>query len=191
MTNVRETPLELGPTLVTERLILRPPERRDFDAYAEMASDAETMRFLGGPVVRSAAWRTFVGFAGAWVMQRFGMFSVLEKSTGAWIGRIGPLQPEGWPGPEVGWGIHRRYWGKGYATEAAAASLDYVFDELGWDRVIHCIEANNEPSIRVARRLGSEKVGEANLPPPFEQVHVDLYGQTRDEWCGRQGNRDA
>lgn len=69
--------------------------------------------------------------AGSWSLLGFGMFSVLERDTGRWVGRVGPLHPDGWPGDEVGWGIARGAWGRGYATEAAAAAMEWSFDILG------------------------------------------------------------
>ena len=89
------------------------------------------------------------------------MFSVIEKASGRWVGRLGPWQPEGWPGTEVGWGLARDAWGKGYATEGAAAAIDWAFDALGWDDVIHCIDPGNAalgPGRR-APRLGPSRPG--------------------------------
>ena len=75
--------------------------------------------------------------------------------------------------------------GKGYAAEGAKAAIDYVFDELGWDQVIHCIHKDNAPSIGLAERLGSYLQREnAQLPPPMN-VLVDIYGQTKAEWRAR------
>ena len=176
----------LGPTLETERLILRPPAPEDFDAWAEFMADAEAARFIGGQQPRSAAWRGFCSMAGAWAMFGFGMFSVVEKSTGRWVGRLGPWRPDGWPGTEVGWGIVREAWGKGYATEGAAASMDWAFDHLGWTDIIHCIDPENTASQRVAQRLGSAKLGPARMPPPFEDLPVDAWGQSRDAWRARR-----
>ena len=68
------------------------------------------------------------------------MFSVIEKSTGRWVGRLAPWTPDGWPGTEVGWGIARDRCGLGYATEAATAAIDWAFDALGWSEVIHVID---------------------------------------------------
>ena len=68
---------------------------------------------------------------------------------------MGPWQPEGWPGTEVAWGLSREARGQGYATEGAAACVDYAFETLGWDEVIHTIEAANTASQNVARRVGS------------------------------------
>ncbi|NPC84790.1 GNAT family N-acetyltransferase, partial [Pyxidicoccus fallax] len=94
--------IALGPTLETPRLILRPPMQEDLDGFAEMASNPESARFLGGVGPREVAWRGMATMAGSWALLGFGMFSVLEKSTGRWVGRVGPWKPEGWPGTEVG-----------------------------------------------------------------------------------------
>ena len=72
----------LGPTLQTKRLILRPPQREDIDAWAQFAADVESSRFLGGPLQRPGAWRTMAAVAGSWALLDFGMFSVIERSTG-------------------------------------------------------------------------------------------------------------
>src|SRR3546814_3105503 len=89
-----------GPLLVTERLILRPPAAEDFDAFAEMCAEPETMTYLGGACPRAQAWRHWSTIAGAWHIRGFSMFSVIERDTGEWVGRLGPWQPDGWPGPE-------------------------------------------------------------------------------------------
>src|SRR5690606_16389669 len=94
------TRLAPGPTLETERLILRPPALEDFDAYAAFMADEQATRFLGGVQSRSVAWRGFATLGGSWALLGYGMFSVIEKSSGRWVGRLGPWMPEGWPGTE-------------------------------------------------------------------------------------------
>ncbi|MEQ1856760.1 MAG: GNAT family N-acetyltransferase, partial [Longimicrobiales bacterium] len=115
--------MSLGPTLVTPRLILRPPTQEDFDGFASMAKEEDTMRFIGGVAPRDMAWRGLATMTGAWALLGFSMFSVLERETGEWIGRLGPWRPGGkqggWPGDEVGWGLKRAAMGKGYAAEGA------------------------------------------------------------------------
>lgn len=172
----------LGPTLETARLVLRPPAMEDFDRWADFQADAETTRFIGGARSRAEVWRALMSVAGAWALTGTGFFSVIEKSSGRWIGRIGPWNPHGWPGPEVGWSLHRDAMGQGYALEAAAATMDYAVDVLGWDDVIHSIDPDNVASRRLARRLGSINRGPGRLPPPFEDSAVDLWGQSADEW---------
>jgi RimJ/RimL family protein N-acetyltransferase len=114
------------------------------------------------------------------------MFSVIEKASRRWVGRVGPWCPEGWPGTEVGWGIVRDRWGLGYATEAAAASIDWAFATLSWTDVIHTIDVANVASHAVARKLGSRNRGRGQLPAPYEHVVIDVWGQTRDEWLARR-----
>jgi RimJ/RimL family protein N-acetyltransferase len=172
--------------LTTARLILRPPRVEDFEPWAQVIGDPETARFIGGQQPRNTAWRSAMAVAGAWYLQGFAMFSVLERDSGRWIGRVGPWKPDGWPGTEVGWVIARDCWGKGYATEAAGAAIEWVFVALGWDEVIHVIDAENTPSQRVAIKLGSRNRGPGRLPPPYEAHRVDIWGQTRREWESRQ-----
>ena len=172
----------LGPTLETERLFLRPPTHDDFPRWADFMSDAETTRFIGGVQSKHEVWRGMASVAGMWALQGEGMFSLIEKETGAWMGRIGPLHPYDWPGREVGWSLHRDAMGKGYAVEAAVATMDYAVDVLGWTDIIHTIDPANRASIRVAERLGSANRGPGKLPAPFEAARVDVWGQTADEW---------
>lgn len=179
----------MGPTLQTERLLLRPPAREDFDAWCAFMSDPETSHFIGGVKTRAEVWRGFCGMAGAWSLYGFAMFSVIERSTGKWMGRLGPWQPEGWPGTEVGWGLAREAWGKGYATEGSIAAIDWAFDHLGWTDVIHCIDPANHPSQRVAERLGSKSRGPGKLPEPFHDAPIKIWGQSREEWRVRKTTR--
>ena len=171
-----------GPFLMTQRLILRPPSAEDMNGWADFHADEETMRFLGGTQSRSEAWRGLCAMTGAWTIRGFAMFSMIRRDTGDWIGRTGPWQPDGWPGTEIGWGVKREYAGQGYAHEAAAASMDYVFDVLRWDNVIHCIAPDNIPSQKLAERLGSVNQGPTQMPAPFHEHRVDAFGQSRAEW---------
>ena len=168
--------------LETERLLLRLPALDDLDRWAEMMAHPDAARFIGGPLPKSTVWRVITQVAGSWQLTGVSMFSVIEKQTGLWIGRVGPWQPLGWPGTEVGWGLHPDAWGKGYAIEAAIATTDYAFDALGWDEVVHCINPNNTASQKVAKRLGARILRQATLPAPFGDEHVDVWGQSRDEW---------
>jgi RimJ/RimL family protein N-acetyltransferase len=177
----------LGPTLYTERLILRPPIQADFDGWAACMADEEAQRFIGGAQPRPVAWRKMSEMTGAWALLGYGMFSVTLKDTGRWIGRIGPNHPEGWPGTEIGWGLSRHAWGKGYALEAATAAMDFAVDQLDWTEIVHCIDPDNLPSIALARRLGSTRQGAAPLPAPYAGKMIDIYGQTAVQWRTRRG----
>ncbi len=165
----------------TDRLLLRPPRQEDFPAWAAFAADPEAMTFLGGVQPAPVAWRGFLSAVGGWHVQGFGIFSAIERATGDWVGRIGPNEPLGWPGSDVGWGIVASRQGRGYITEGAAAAIDYAVDRLGWSEVIHCIEDDNLASIRVAKKLGSRRLRTARLPPPHE-AEVVIWGQSAGDW---------
>lgn len=169
----------------TPRLLLRVPRAGDLDGFAALMADEESAKFIGGAMPRSTTWRGLMTLIGSWHSLGFTMFSVIERSTGEWIGRVGPWMPEGWPGPEVGWAIRRDRWGSGYAPEAAIAATSWAFDHLGWDRVIHCIDPLNAPSQAVARKLGARNLGRGVLPPPFHEATIDIWGQSRSEWRTR------
>ena len=175
------------PVLFTRNLVLRPPGREDFEAWAAFHADAEAMRFLGGTQVRALAWRSLCGMAGAWTVRGFAMFSMVERETGRWVGRVGPWQPEGWPRPEIGWGVAREYAGRGYAREAAVAAIDYAVDVLSWTDVAHHIDPENARSIRLAERLGATNRGPTQLPAPLDQHRVDNWGQSAESWRARRG----
>jgi len=179
------------PKLETERLILRPTAPEDFEPWAAFMADIEASKFVGGPQPRAVAWRGFLSMAGAWAMQGYAMFSVIEKSTGRWVGRLGPWVPEGWPGTEVGWGLAREAWGKGYATEGSTAAIDWAFDTLGWTEVIHSIQLPNKASIALAERLGSAFRGVERLPPPYDDVEVGVWAQSREQWMAARRQREA
>ncbi len=183
----RNPPLELGPTIETERLILRPPISTDFPERAEMAGDDETMALLGGGVEPALAWRSFAAQTGHWVLRGYGFFDVLEKTSGAVVGSVGTHFPHDWPGREVGWVIHRAHWKKGYGVEAAMAAMAYAFDDLGWEQVIHVISPKNIPSQKLAAALGSRHLRTINKLAGYGEITNQIWGQSKEEWVARQG----
>ena len=82
--------------LNTPRLLLRPTQREDFEPWAAFMADPDSARFIGGAQARPVAWRGFLSMAGAWAVQGFAMFSVIEKASGRWIGRVGPWLQQIW-----------------------------------------------------------------------------------------------
>lgn len=166
-------------TLETERLTLRMFREDDFEAYARICADEEVMRFLGGKILtRAEAWRHLAFLVGHWQLLGYGHWAVEEKATGELLGRLGFLNPAGWPGFEIGWTLRRESWGKGYATEGARRALRYAFTEMGREHVISLIHPDNRPSIRVAERLGERHEGEAEIMG----INVLVYGIDRKDW---------
>jgi RimJ/RimL family protein N-acetyltransferase len=170
-----------GPVIETERLILRQWRNTDVAPNTAMLADPGTARYITAdnkPVTSElAGWRNAAVMAGHWALHGAGMFVVEEKRSGKYVGRVGPWFPPGWPGFEVGWGIAPEFRGKGYAVEAARASIDWSFATFELDQIMHCIDSENLASQAVARRLGAEKQGE-----------FDLFGHVADVWVTR---RDA
>lgn len=169
------------PTLETERLILRAFRDSDIEAYAAMNAHPDVARFInveGKPKNRMDSWRSMAMNLGHWELRGFGQWAAEEKSTGAFVGRLGLYYPEGWIGREVGYALAHEHWGKGYATEGAKAARDYAFETLNWDEVLSVINPANTASLAVAERLGET----------FREVWVaygitnHVYGLTRADW---------
>lgn len=165
--------------LETERLILRMWREDDFEAYAKICADADVMRYIGGKALsRLEAWRHMAYLAGHWQLLGYGHWAVEEKATGNLIGRLGFLNPAGWPAFEIGWTLGRDSWGKGYAIEGARRALEYAFDTLNKAHVISLIHRDNKASIRVAEKLGEKVEGETVVL----DIPVLIYGIERADY---------
>ena len=163
--------------LETDRLILRMWCEDDLEPYAKLCADPEVMRYLGGKTyTRSETWRHMAFLIGHWHLRGYGLWAIEEKLSGHFVGRIGFLNPEGWPGFEIGWTLGREFWGKGYATEGARRALEYAFEDLDKDHVISLIHPENQASIAVAKRLGEKLEGKAEIMG----IQVLVYGIDRD-----------
>ncbi len=173
-------------TLETDRLTLRPWRLEDFEGFAAMSAEPEVVKFLttdGKPLSRFIAWQGFCSLIGHWAVRGFGQFAVIERASGEFAGRAGPWHPEGWPGFEIGWTLRKKFWGRGYATEAAIRCIEHAFTNLQQPHLISLIDPANTPSIRVAERVGESLEGTATLP--HTQREVLQYGLSRDQWQSR------
>ncbi|GAA4353047.1 GNAT family N-acetyltransferase [Kangiella taiwanensis] len=159
------------PALQTERLTLRVFKRSDLEDYYEMMADPDITRYLmsGEPMSRHDAWRSIATMAGHWVLHGHGQWAIEEKESGDFVGRCGIIEPEGWPDKEVGWVLHKRAWGKGYASEAAEAALGYAFGRMKLTRMISLIQPGNDKSVAVAERVGET----------FDE-RISLFGKEAD-----------
>lgn len=170
--------------LETDRLVLRPFTLGDFEPLAAMHADPCVMKLLsvdGKPQPRFDAWRSLCGIVGHWHLRGFGMFALIERATGTFIGRVGPWQPEGWPDFEIGWALRSEYWGRGYATEAAKRCVAYAFRELDRAHISSFIVPENSRSIRVAERIGERLESQVTLPHLPGRPHLQ-YGLSRQDW---------
>ncbi|HVZ92506.1 MAG TPA: GNAT family N-acetyltransferase [Rhizomicrobium sp.] len=177
------------PRLETERLILRGLRQEDFEPLAEIMADPDVARYLSGePLTRAETWRSLAIALGHWKLRGYGLWAVERKSDGAFLGRVGMINPEGWPGLEIGWTLGKPHWGKGYATEAARAAMDYAFCTQPVGRLISCIDPDNLASQRVAQRLGETRGERQTLHIAGKDYTVDIWAIARADWTRR---RDA
>ncbi|MBC7143307.1 MAG: GNAT family N-acetyltransferase [Rhodobacteraceae bacterium] len=149
-----------APTLQTERLTLRAPRLADFERWAEFfASDRS--RHERGPLDRIEGYKTWAADVALWTLRGYGPFGLDDRATGDYLGEVGIYQPEGYPGPELGWFVVPEAEGKGYAAEAARA---HAFRDLGWTTAVSYIDPANARSIALAERLGAIRDEKAAHP---------------------------
>lgn len=149
------------PRVETERLILRGQTVEDFPAFAAMWADPVVTRYIGGvPLGEEDAWAKFLRIAGHWALMGYGFWAIEEKASGRRVGEAGILNvkrdivPSFHGVPELGWGLVPEVHGKGYATEAVRAIVQWAQDRFGKVRMVCIIDPDNAPSLRVAARAG-------------------------------------
>jgi len=168
----------MPPIVETERLCLREFRHDDLDALAAMVGDPEQMRFY--PATRSreeaSAWleRTLAGYSepglGIWVVE-----SREDQGFAGYCGLRPLVLDDGTSETEIGWHIHKSFWGRGLATEAARAARDTGFGRYGLERIIAIIPVGHQASYAVAERLGMRVEREAS----YEGEVVVVYALER------------
>jgi RimJ/RimL family protein N-acetyltransferase len=149
----------IAPTLTTERLTLVPLSMDHWEDYAAAWADPRMTEFIGGkPRTRTESWGKFLIAAALWQFMGYGYWSFLDRETGRFLGNGGlawfDREVAGLEGfPEAGWAFVPGAWGKGYATEAMAAVLDWADTELKAPEVRCIIDPGNTASRRVAEKL--------------------------------------
>jgi ribosomal-protein-alanine N-acetyltransferase len=148
----------VGVILRTKRLLLRPWHDEDQAAFAAMSADPEVMEFLL-PLAEPGACEAWVARLQAhWRDHGFGRWVVELPGEASFIGVVGlawiSYQAHFTPAVEIAWRLASPYWGRGYATEAARAALDYGFNTLGLAEIVAVTVPANLRSRRVMERLG-------------------------------------
>jgi RimJ/RimL family protein N-acetyltransferase len=145
----------------TERLLIRPFVAADAGPMLSVYGDPEVMRFIpGGALTGSGTVRTMLEtHAGTQERLGFSVWAVVERQTGDVIGDagFGILEPTG--DVELGYTLARAYWGRGYATEAAAACLEAGLAHIAAPRIVAVVDEANQASLRVAERIGMSRTG--------------------------------
>lgn len=152
---------KFAPTVETERLRLRAHTAADLPACLPLWNDPIVTRFIGGrPYTEEETWQRVQRYAGSWVLLGHGFWVIEEKSTGKLIGEIGimdarrDIDPPFGDNRELGWALLPEVHGRGYASEALAAVLDWEKQVFNAPRVLALIDPDNAPSIRLAEKYG-------------------------------------
>jgi RimJ/RimL family protein N-acetyltransferase len=136
--------------------MLRELAAADLDFVACMLADPAVMRFWPRPQTRTEAEIWIQRQQERYARHGHGYWLAVDQVTGQPVGQAGLLMSlvDGVEEPGLGYIFHRPFWGKGLATEAAFATLDWAFNSCGYSRIICLVRPQNVPSLRVAQRLG-------------------------------------
>lgn len=141
--------------LETDRLIFRQWEKSDFPAIAEFYSDKENAQFVGGTKNSEQAWRLMATYIGHYALHGYSYLAIDEKATGNFIGSLGLWNSEPWPELELGYWLLPAAQGKAYGQEAGLAVKNYAINVLKVPSLVSYIHSANQPSIKLATRLGA------------------------------------
>ncbi|SFT15330.1 GNAT family N-acetyltransferase [Paenibacillus sp. BC26] len=154
--------------LETARLRLRDWEEADLAPFAEMNADEEVMRYFPKPLSADETKVFYNNIVSEFAECGFGLYAVEVKETNRFIGFIGfhhaTFESDFTPCIEIGWRLKKEAWGKGYATEGAAACLDYGFNGLGFSDVYSFTADMNKPSSQVMVKIGMNFMKHFNHP---------------------------
>ena len=169
--------------LETDRLLFREHEEGDLTSFCDMQADAEVRRFVGGaPLAPEVAKRRFRERFLVPKADRLAMWATIYKPEGRYIGQCGVYPRFGTLGPIEGEGtlgiyLARPYWGRGLATEAGRAFVNFGFKQLGLSRIVSVVETGNSASLRIMEKLGFTLV-RTEINPGRSYHHFELLQET-------------
>lgn len=147
--------------ILTERMRLRRHSIADFGHSAALWSDADVVRYISGkPSTRSESWSRLLRYIGHWQALAFGYWVVEDRLTGQFLGEVGladykrDMTPPLGPWPEIGWVMAPQAQGRGLASEAVAAALEWSDRMLAAERTVCIIDPEHSVSLRVAAKNG-------------------------------------
>ncbi len=157
----------------TDRLILRTQAETDFDVWMREINSQRVKEYLGGIEEPHETEAAFARAAASQAKEGFSFWFVALKETGELIGACGLKRLDADTAPneikgniEIGWIFGEKYWRKGYASEAANASLDYAFARTDAARVIALTSQSNIPSWKMMEKLGMQRREEFEFHDP-------------------------
>jgi RimJ/RimL family protein N-acetyltransferase len=144
----------------TQRLLLRHWKESDFDPFADMCADTDVMKYFPSILNRDESFSLARKIKSLIEERDWGAWAVEIPNQCEFIGFVGLHIPKDnlpcSPCVEVLWRLAKPFWGKGYATEAATAAIDFGFSKLDLDKVVAFTAAINSPSIKVMERIGMQ-----------------------------------
>lgn len=161
----------------TQNLILRGCTEADIPEFARLNSDERVMEFFLKPLSYTETVEFYGQIQEEFQRCGFSVYAVEEKATHAFIGFVGlhriTFQADFAPAVEIGWRLLPEFWGKGYATEAAIACLDYAKKTLKLKEIYSFTSLPNKQSERVMQKIGMQRVKE--FGHPLVEVSHPLY----------------
>jgi ribosomal-protein-alanine N-acetyltransferase len=146
------------PQLTTDRLVLRGWLERDREPFAAINADPEVMKYMPAPLDRAGSDAMIDRFMSYFAELGFGLWAVEERASASLLGFVGLARPRFeasfTPCVEAAWRIAAGHQGRGFATEAARAVLEFGFETIGLDEIVAFTSAENRPSLRVMAKLG-------------------------------------
>ncbi len=163
---LRKSPMPQPRIFETERLVLAPHGLADYEDMCTLWSDPSVTRHIGGrPSTPEEVWARLLRYAGTWALRGFGFWALRDRQTGTYLGEAGFLdlhrevQPPLGDAPELGFALLPRAQGRGIATEAVRAALDWADRAWPGGETVCMIDPANLPSLRVADKLGYRETG--------------------------------
>lgn len=181
----------------TNRLILRPWGKTDFEPFALMNGDPRVMEHFPSTLNPQESDAVAQRISTRLLEQGWGLWAVSVPGIADFIGFIGldkpTFQAHFTPTVEVGWRLAYEYWGRGYAIEGAEAALQFAFENLKLPEVVSFTVSKNQRSTSVMTKIGmtrnpADDFEHPNLPPGHPlRPHV-LYRITCGQWQKRKTN---
>jgi RimJ/RimL family protein N-acetyltransferase len=167
----------IPPVIITPRLILRAFTAEDVDALHRLLSEEGVLRYFptSDPPSRDRVQQMISRLLAHWQERGYGLWAVESRLSGQLLGRCGLQHVPELDEVEVDFILGKPFWGQGFATEAARASLHFGFDTLGLERVVGIAHVENEASQHVLEKLGMARVDQR----PFWGIDCYLYAVER------------
>jgi [ribosomal protein S5]-alanine N-acetyltransferase len=172
----RKVPAGNTPMLETERLVLRPLSADEVDSLHPISNEPNVRLHLwDNEQVSQATVKDLIAQSDRMLSEeKIGVFGVRMRGREDLLGFCGFVRLEGMQEAELWYELTQKVWGRGIATEAAWACVQYAFEEVGMERVIAGADAPNTASLRVIEKLGMSYLGNINASSPEEPYFV-LY----------------